>query len=160
MRALLALALMAAPAWAQDPPPFDPAPVLACLEDDGQDCAGLAAAACMEGPGGSSTYGMSYCLGQELDFWDARLNEAYGRVGEQADAADAEQDRLGYQAPQQRPALRDMQRAWIAFRDASCSYEASRWGGGTGAGPAYAQCALSLTARQAMLLDGYLREGP
>ena len=29
-----------------------------------------------------------------------------------------------------------------------------------GAGPAAAQCALTLTARQANQLDGYLREGP
>ena len=48
-----------------------------------------------------------------------------------------------------------MQRSWIAFRDAACSYEASRWGGGSGAGPAATGCVMQLTARQALRLMGY-----
>ena len=114
----------------------------------------------MEGEGGSSTVGMGFCLGAERDWWDDRLNTAYGEVMTRAEAGDAELDSLDAAGPRQAGALRDMQRAWIAFRDAACEYEATRWGGGTGAGPAAAQCALTLTARQANQLDGYLREGP
>lgn len=162
----LVAALLAGPAAGQEAPEFDPAPVLECLASEAapDSCAGLAAAACMEGPGGSSTVGMGFCLGAERDFWDARLNDAYGRATERAWAADAEAEadaaEGGYSVPAQLPALRDMQRAWIAYRDATCAYEATRWGGGTGAGPAAAQCALALTAGQANRLDGYLREGP
>lgn len=164
--AVPALAVFAAmppgPAMGQEAPPFDPAPVLECLAGEAapDSCAGLAAAACMEGPGGSSTVGMGFCLGAERDFWDGRLNDAYGRVTEGARTADADAAGQSYTVPEQQPALRDMQRAWIAYRDATCTYEATRWGGGTGAGPAAAQCALALTARQANRLDGYLHEGP
>ena len=161
MRAALILALLAAPAAAQEAPPFDPAPLLACLEGGGtaDDCAGLAANACMEGEGGSSTVGMGFCLGAERDWWDGRLNDSYRQAMTRAQEADAELKELGSAAAPQAPALRDMQRAWIAFRDAACTHEATRWGGGTGAGPAAAQCALTLTARQAMHLDGLTRDG-
>ena len=46
-----------------------------------------------------------------------------------------------------------MQRAWIAYRDAACAYEASQWGGGTGAGPAATGCMMTLTGRQALALE-------
>ncbi|WP_405405674.1 lysozyme inhibitor LprI family protein [Paracoccus sp. Ld10] len=159
MRILIALALLSAPAMARDMPTFDPAPALNCLASDAapDSCAGLAANACMEGQGGFSTVGMGFCLGAERDWWDDRLNVAYGEVLTRAKTQDAQPNTPD---PHQAVALRDMQRAWIAFRDAACGYEAARWTGGTGAGPAAAQCLLILTARQANRLDGYLREGP
>ena len=46
-----------------------------------------------------------------------------------------------------------MQRAWIEYRDATCAYEAAQWGGGTGAGPAFAGCLMRLTAEQALYLE-------
>lgn len=161
MRILIALILLAAPAAAQDAPPFDPAPVQACLDGDAdpQSCAGLAANACMEGEGGSTTVGMGYCIAAERDWWDDRLNTAYGDVMARAEASDADTDSLDAAGPRQVPALRDMQRSWIAFRDAACAFEATRFGGGTGAGPASAQCALTLTARQTLWLQDYLIEG-
>lgn len=159
IRAALALVLMAAPAAAQDAPSFDAAPVLACLDGNGtaETCAGLAAAACMEGEGGQTTVGMGFCLGAERDFWDARLNTAYGAVMTRAEAGDASAG--GPVAITQATGLRDMQRAWITFRDAACTFEATRWGGGTGANPAATQCALTLTARQTQWLQDYLVEG-
>lgn len=166
MRAVVLALLLAGPAAAQDagqdgPPPFDAGPLMACLEGDApaDSCIGLAATACMEGPDGQTTVGMGFCLGAERDFWDDRLNTAYGEVMGRAEATDAEMADLGSAAAPQAPALREMQRRWIAYRDAACEYEAVRWGGGTGAGPASAQCALTLTARQALWLDDYLVEG-
>lgn len=159
MRGAVLLAMLAAPAWAQDSPVFDPAPILACLPDGGEDCIGLASSACMETGGGSTTVGMGFCLDAERRFWDDRLNGSYRQVMAQAKAADADPAEPGL-VPRQVPALRDMQRHWIAYRDAACAYEATRWGGGTGAGPAATACAMQLTARQALRLDGYLREGP
>ncbi|WP_410217282.1 lysozyme inhibitor LprI family protein [Paracoccus sp. (in: a-proteobacteria)] len=155
MRALLLLAGLAAPAVAQDVPVFDPAPLLACLENESEDCIGLATAACMEASGGDTTYGMSYCLEQESDLWDQHLNANYAEVRDRARAADQ-----GLVATdRQEPALQDMQRRWIAYRDAACAFEAARWSGGTGAGPAAHQCILTLTARQALWLGEYLDEG-
>jgi uncharacterized protein YecT (DUF1311 family) len=164
MRALALLLVMAAPAAAQEPPAFDAAPVDACLaENTGEDarpesCIGLAANACMEEPGGYSTVGMGYCLTQELDHWDGLLNAAYAEVMASAREADAELAELGSAAEKQEPALREMQRRWIAYRDAACVYERTLWGGGTGGSTGAAQCLLDLTARQALWLRGYQRQ--
>ena len=172
MRALAAsLILSAAPALAQQAPENPPEPTLdtamidACLvaqageDGDQHACAGQAADACMNAPGVYSTAGMSWCFDAELAHWDGLLNTAYVALMDRAKATDTEMKELGSAAPAEAPRLRDMQRTWIAFRDAACTYEASRWGGGTGAGPASLQCALDLTARQYLLLDAYLGAG-
>ena len=164
MRAAVILALaLAGPAMAQDgKPSFDADLVDACLArnpDAPQTCAGKASEVCIKTEGGYSTVGMGYCLAQELDHWDGLLNDAYGKLLAQSKAADAEMDDLGSAAPKQAPLLQQMQRDWIAFRDAACSYEGSRWGGGTGAGPAGTQCMMIQTARQYLWLDAYLDDG-
>lgn len=169
--ALIALMLLAPAAKAQDVPdpvavaadpewpPFDAKILEVCLGTrqglEREACIGIAAGRCMESEGGYSTVGMSYCLGQELDLWDARLNAAYGDVMAEAKRTDAEMAGLGSAAEQQEPLLQEMQRKWIGFRDAACGYERSRWGGGTGGGPASVNCSLTLTARQALWLEGY-----
>lgn len=147
MRTVVLLALCAAPAAAQEAPSFDPAPMVACLEaEGGRDCAGRAARACMEGEGGQTTLGMNQCFAAERDLWDARLNDAY-RSG---------MDRF---TPVGAEALREMQRKWIAFRDAACDFEAVRYDGGTLAGTVRLQCQMELTADQALRLDASLAEG-
>ena len=112
----------------------------------------------MDTPGGSSTVGMGYCLSQELDLWDARLNETYRALLTVERALDAETATLGASVPPRASALRDMQRAWIGFRDATCVYEYAQWGGGTGGGPANTSCLLRLTALQALELERRLRD--
>ena len=69
-------------------------------------------------------------------------------------AKSADEDTAMYQPelPKQAEALRDMQRAWITFRDAACDYERSQWGGGTGGGPATLACLMRMTGEQALLL--------
>jgi uncharacterized protein YecT (DUF1311 family) len=152
MRGLLVAALMVPwPAMAQDLV-FDIAPVEACLQaGGGEACAGLAAEQCIEAtPGGYSTVGMGGCLHYELMAWDGWLNEVYQALSPKLKAEDAEA--MSY-APKQAEALRDMQRAWIGYRDAKCAYVASQWGGGTGAGPASTSCHLHETARQMLYLQ-------
>lgn len=147
MRVLIVLALSAAPAFAQDGPKFDPAPVTDCLAaDGGHDCIGVAAISCMEGEGGQTTLGMNTCLAAERDFWDGRLNDAY-RSG------------MANTTPDRADALRQMQRAWIGFRDAACDYDAGRYEGGSLAGTVLVQCQMELTATQAMRLEASLGEG-
>lgn len=163
MRLVLVVTLMMSPAaFAQDLP-FSPAQTEACLAQAGdgverQVCIGLSASACINTPDGYTTVGMSTCLGRELEYWDGRLNAAYGALREIEEAGDAEMAELGSAAPKMAPALQEMQRAWIAFRDASCFYEVTQWGGGTGAGPAANQCAMKLTALQAFELERRLAE--
>ena len=59
-----------------------------------------------------STQGMVECLGAAYEAWDSALNEVYGRLRGSLSAEEA-------------AALRDAQRAWIAFRDAESAFLAS-----------------------------------
>ncbi|WP_265499443.1 lysozyme inhibitor LprI family protein [Paracoccus beibuensis] len=144
MRPLLVLALSAAPAFAQGG--FDPAPVSDCLAaEGGRDCIGLAARACMEGEGSQTTLGMNQCYADERDLWDGRLNDAFGSAMQTLPPVRAE-------------ALREMQRAWIGYRDAACAYDAARYDGGSLAGTVRLQCQMQLTAEQALRLQASLAE--
>jgi len=119
------------------------------------DCVGLAAQACMKKPGGDTTVGMMDCLKGELTYWDGKLNAAYAKRLAADKVNDAELKSLGSAAAKSEPALRKMQRAWIAYRDAACAYEQAQWMGGTGGGPATMDCHMQETARQALKLEGW-----
>ncbi len=117
-------------------------------------CVAASANACMAATmDGSTTYGMGYCLDQERAYWDARLNADYKAIRAKARAGDDEMKQIGSAAPSTANALRDMQRAWIVWRDATCDFERSQWGGGTGGGPATLACLLRLTGEQALYLE-------
>lgn len=155
----LLLAVCAATAAAQDPD-FSIAPTEICLRGAETParrllCIGASAARCMETSMGGSTLGQGVCISHELDYWDARLNETYRalRASEQQTDRDMEGDRG---APSRADALRDMQRAWIAFRDATCDYERSQWGSGSGGGPAQAGCLMRMTGQQALYLESMM----
>lgn len=156
------LALVAGAGGAQEIP-FAPEATTACLAAAGdagarEGCIGRAAEGCMATPDGSTTVGMGFCLDAERGFWDGRLNAAYGGLMALEKATEAELGALGSAAPSPAAALREMQRAWIGYRDAACAYEASQWGGGSGAGPAAVACAMELTGRQALALEAELAE--
>lgn len=158
---LLIAVLMPAYVLAQDLS-FDANGTDECLvntdhEDNKSDCIGVSAGSCMQQPGGDSTYGMGFCLDRELQYWDNMLNEAYQQLLSLRRMSDADlPDNLAVQAE----TLRDMQRAWITYRDARCGHEASLWQGGTGASPAFLNCMMQLTAEQALYLSAlYSGEG-
>lgn len=151
MKQVLAIFLLTA-GGAVAQPAFDMQPTLDCLAQQGHDgdrrqCIGVAAGVCMGDD--MSTPVMTYCLDQELALWDGALNDTYKQARAAAKQADADNP-----APHnvQDVALRDMQRAWIAYRDARCAWEASLWGGGTGAGPAFVGCLMHVTAEQQILI--------
>jgi len=161
---ILAAALavtLAAPAAAQSLV-FDGDNIAACVEaDGGQACIGQETDRCMtETPGGNSTAGMGGCLAAELDWWDAFLNARYQdlRAAERAEDAATTPIPGMMPRPSGADALRDMQRAWIAYRDAACFYEEIQWWGGTGAGPAGTACRMHLTADQALVLRDHLAQ--
>jgi uncharacterized protein YecT (DUF1311 family) len=155
--AIVTLMLVASPLAAQDLV-FSPAQTQACLRSGGgEGCIGRSAEACIENtPGGYSTVAMGGCLSMELDYWDDLLNATYRRALARARKSDV--DNAGF-GPSQQEALRQMQRAWIPFRDATCDFERSQWGGGTGQGPAGAECLMRVTAEQTFYLDRYAPEG-
>ncbi len=157
------LALFAVPVQAQDLV-YDFALSEACAATKADvlekyRCIGEAAGACMEATeGGWSTLGQSACFEAEWQDWDARLNNAYGALIARLKDEDAAMASESWSPPSQAEALRAMQRAWIAYRDASCAYEAAKWTGGTGAGPATVACLAYETGRQTFLLEVDLGE--
>lgn len=155
---VIALLISASPLAAQELV-FSPAATETCLSEKSADadstlCVGASANACMEATqSGWSTVGMSGCYEKEWQYWDGRLNAAYRDVRASAKAIDAEMADLGSAAASQADALRDMQRAWIGFRDATCAYEYTQWGGGSGGGPASISCHMYMTAKQTFYLE-------
>ena len=95
------------------------------------------------------------CLRGELAYWDKRLNEAYAKRIKDARATDAEMASIRATTASQANSLRNMQRAWMTFRDAACLYEQAQWMGGTGGGPATLSCHMNQTAQQALKLEGW-----
>lgn len=159
LRIFAFLMLSPLPAQAQEVV-FDPATIEQCLIGGGwTECVGQAANACMEqSENGYSTLIMVACLAEETDWWDRDLNATYRLILARDAALDANPDPDGM-APAMGSAIRDVQRAWIAFREASCHYEMLRWQGGTGARLAGAGCTLQMTGEQALRLRSYLAEG-
>ncbi len=105
-----------------------PAPVLAdWYEGDYQRCANEV-----------STADIVECVGGLYDQWDARLNAAYRAAIEPLEG-------------ERRSRFRDVQRAWIAYRDANCGYY------GTGEGTIAAidgnVCMFALTRDRALELE-------
>ena len=158
IRLAAVLTLLAAPVLAQDLQYTDRG-TESCLEEAESygakiDCAGASAGQCMEDtPGGQSTVGMGGCLDRELAYWDGLLNSHYKVAMAQAKNLDAERPASMKDLPGAAAALRDMQRAWIPFRDKACAYEASLWSGGTGQGPAALSCLMQQTAKQTLTLE-------
>ncbi len=155
-------ALCALPATAQDIA-WTPEATETCLAEAAEPfaqklCIGRSAATCIDTPDGYTTVGMSFCASQEAAYWDTRLNAAYGQLRDVEAAVDAELAALGSAAPSMSDALRQMQRAWIVYRDTTCAYEASQFGGGTGSGPATANCVMRLTGAQALDLENRLAQ--
>ncbi len=103
----------------------------------------LVAEPCQQTPEGQSNVGMADCFRLEAKIWDDLLNENYKNLRDVIDAAQAAK-------------LRDMQRAWIASRDATCAFYDVKIQG-TMAIPMGAACIARETARRAMLLKFFTR---
>lgn len=162
MRVLIWLVFLALPATAEDLP-FSPVATEACLDGATERgareaCIGGSAEACYSREGVYSNYAIGVCFGAEADYWDVRLNTVYAALIKAETAMLEEMRGIGATVPDTVTALREMQRAWIPYRDAACWYEYTTWGGGTGAGPANAECLMHLTGRQALDLEARLKE--
>ena len=114
---------------------------------------GKSADACIETPDGYTTVAMGLLPGPGVGALGWVAERGLWALMQLEVAAEAELKQWGSAAPSPAAALREMQRAWIAYRDAACDYEESQWGGGTGAGPAAIGCMMTLTGRQALALE-------
>lgn len=108
-------------------------------------CIGAASNICMQTD--YSTLGMTECMGRETDWWDSQLNVHYASLEESLE-------------PSLFTSLQQAQRAWIAFRDASCGFEYELWSEGTIRSIVGASCMLELTAQRADALSGYVNRTP
>lgn len=156
----MALLLAARPAVAQDILYSDDA-TRACLTA-AQDavaqeaCIGASANACMSANDlGGTTMGMGGCLDREYQYWDGLLNAYYQTAIARAKKMDAEVRAYTPEAAVAEQTLREMQRAWIPYRDAACDFERAQWGGGTGGGPAAVGCLMRMTGEQALSLGRF-----
>lgn len=157
IRSAALVAMLAGPVMAQEVP-YSDAQTESCLASatgyaEKTACIGESSGLCMNTPLGGSTVGMGACLDRELSYWDAMLNTNYQAQMIRAKAADEEAKAYNPDLASQANALREMQRAWITYRDAACDYERSKWGGGTGGGPATYACLMDLTGQQALRLQ-------
>ena len=162
MRSLICIVFLAFPATAQELA-FSPEATETCLVEAGdrgarEACIGRSAEACYSQEGVYSNYAIGVCFGAEADYWDVRLNSVYTELIKTESALLEEVQESGLTVPDTVTALREMQRAWIPYRDAACWYEYTTWGGGSGGGPANAECLMHLTGRQALELQTRLEE--
>jgi len=108
------------------------------VEGEQQCLFNLVAAPCVNAPGGAGNLDTADCYRVEQAAWDGLLNEAYKALHDDLDAGQAAK-------------LRDMQRAWIAYRDTTCGFYSEK-ARGSMAIPMASACAARETARRALLL--------
>jgi uncharacterized protein YecT (DUF1311 family) len=98
---------------------------------------------------------MNACATLDFGQADRALNAAWPRAIASARAADSEIDRSYDRRPTSEAKLREAQRAWIAFRDAHCTWQAYGEARGGSMEPAsYDACRATLTRERIRQLDG------
>ena len=143
----LAAACSAASAQAEfEPTPDERKAIAACLElvigqpelKQMAERIGIVADPCPNAPG-ANTFTIVVCHMREQKIWDGYLNEWYGEA----------EKRLADE-PAALTALKDAERAWIAFREAKCGYWEKRYAGGTFASVVTGDCMRVETGRRAL----------
>jgi len=142
------------------PQEFDAAGTLElCLSgEDAQQagadsCIGLISDKCLEGTM-ETTVDSLRCDGKETAVWDGRLNTTYKalrQIYQQNDAEMSEYD--GFNRANE---LREVQRAWIVWRDAKCDFAYGEFRGGTIGKLVASDCEKALTAERALELEELL----
>lgn len=117
-------------------------------------CKGVMSTACMEGEdGGYSTYGMVRCTAAETQVRDKFLNASYQKQMQGMHQMDASEATQFPEFAHRAKALRDVQRAWVIFRDAECGLAYAMWGAGSMRQIAGASCVLEMTADRAIVME-------
>jgi uncharacterized protein YecT (DUF1311 family) len=148
---LLSLAALAAALFCGAPPAIaagndDTAAIRACatkyadnVDDAERHCIfAIVADPCTMTPANQTTAATTECYNRERKIWDDLLNENFRVLRDDLDEG-------------QKSKLRDMQRAWIAYRDTTCGFYHDKIRG-TMATSMAAACVARETARRALLL--------
>jgi len=151
MRIAAALALLGAltaPTLAQDKPTAkDTAAIQKCIKAKTgrnwawEQCIGIVSQPCTKHEESMTSRQVIDCEAREQAVWDAILNDSYRRLRAKLDD--------GQQAK-----MRDMQRAWMAYRDTKCHFLYDYFQG-TMANPMIAACTSRATGLQALYLLGF-----
>ena len=136
------------------PPCFEPAVLEDCLAADGRHgCIGDAARACWSDDPVTMTVGL--CFGAEHAVWEARMaaaSDALKKLDIAWDIGQREHD-FDSRAYEARIGAQD---AFEAYRDLRCAYVTEVWGPGSGAGPAWAECMMRVTAEHVLWLEDWI----
>ncbi len=114
------------------------------LHDKWESCIGVVLSPCLKDEASMPTSAVNACISREQTVWDDILNETFRRLREKLDDT-------------QRDKLRDMQRAWIASREKTCTFYWDFFQG-TMASPMSANCMNRETGRRALFLLGFLND--
>ena len=98
---------------------------------------------------------LTYCAEQDWLAADADLNAAYGVARELMQGIDADLDASDQGAADY---LRDGQRAWVTFRDATCAAEGYTMHGGSGESMVIYSCRTRLTEQRTADLEAVVGE--
>jgi uncharacterized protein YecT (DUF1311 family) len=98
---------------------------------------------------------MNMCAEIDFERADAELNRIYRESIAGVRQADRELDRTSDQRPSNEAILREAQRAWVAFRDAQCTWEANGEARGGSMEPmVHGQCLARMTRERVAQLSG------
>ena len=139
--------LLPAAAQTKETSARDVAVIQSCLKSKPQaqdSCIGIIADPCLEKDETRSTADKNACTDRELAVWDDMLNDTFRRLRDKLD-------------DQQKTKLRDMQRAWIAYKEKTCAFYWDYYQG-TMASPMSSYCVTKETARRALFLGGFLED--
>lgn len=106
-------------------------------------CAGLFTAVAMINPAAAADdcknpitqYDLNRCSGKDAEREDALLNKNYKELMGKVDAKEKAQ-------------IKNVQLAWIKFRDLQCTYEADRYQGGSMQPMVYSSCLYQMTKQR------------
>lgn len=127
-------------------------------------CVPEAAEACLQtipgyGKIGADPAAITECIAPVAAWWDHKATAEYERV--LAAYLEMEGGNGGVQmAPDRSEALKALQAAWLAYRDAKCANEVAGFGIGAGAPMAAESCRLWESAEHAVYLSGRGKPGP
>jgi uncharacterized protein YecT (DUF1311 family) len=92
-----------------------------------------------------NTFEMRKCAADNYALADKKLNQTYQKL-------------IGQLSPERKKRLIEAQRAWISFRDKTCSFESSQALGGTAEPLFLTQCLAKVTQQRVQDLQNYLAE--
>ena len=124
---------------------------MTCVGDASNKCQGLHE----DGFYGGSTNGITICIKHERKIWDQLLNKHEKKLSTYYD----EVDRSSFkQAISRAESFEQTQKSWRDYRNAQCRFQYALRQEGTIRSIAFADCMLSMTARQVLFLRDLHKE--